>query len=144
VAAELIDLGAKRRQPLCAARVLPGSRIVAQAEKDDGEDKGDGCGNCATGGHGYSKFGSRTLRPTELQGAFGIHQVPRLERFIQIRRENAEYWNGALRKYSEWLRLSPGREGQGSRSVWFGYPITVRPSAPFSREDLVRFLEAQA
>ena len=83
------------------------------------------------------------LRPTELQGAFGIHQVPRLERFIQIRRENAEYWNGALRKYSEWLRLSPGREGQGSRSVWFGYPITVRPSAPFSREDLVRFLEAQ-
>src|SRR3990172_7342835 len=83
------------------------------------------------------------LRPTELQGAFGVHQVPRLERFIQIRRENADYWNGALRKYSEWLRLSPGREGQGSRSVWFGYPITGRPPAPLSREDLVRFLEAQ-
>lgn len=81
------------------------------------------------------------LRPTELQGAFGLHQVGKLERFIQIRRENAEYWNSALRKYAEWLQLSPGREGPGSRSVWFGYPVTVRPSAPFTRQDLTRFLE---
>ncbi len=83
------------------------------------------------------------LRPTELQGAFGIHQVAKLEPFIQIRRDNAEYWNSSFQKYSEWLLLSPGREGAGSRSVWFGYPITVRPSAPFSRRDLVRFLEAR-
>ena len=36
-----------------------------------------------------------------------------------------------------------GRDGDGSRSVWFGYPITVRTEAPFSRDDLVRFLEAR-
>lgn len=83
------------------------------------------------------------VRPTELQGAFGIHQVAKLERFIQIRRENVEYWNSSLRKYSEWLSLSPGREDAGSRSVWFGYPVTVRPSAPFSRKDLIGFLEAR-
>jgi CDP-6-deoxy-D-xylo-4-hexulose-3-dehydrase len=83
------------------------------------------------------------LRPTELQGAFGIHQVARLEEFIQVRRENTEYWNSSLRKYSDWLTLSPGCEAQGSRSVWFGYPMTVRPAAPFSRRDLTRFLEAQ-
>jgi CDP-6-deoxy-D-xylo-4-hexulose-3-dehydrase len=83
------------------------------------------------------------FRATELQGAFGIHQVPKLEGFIQLRRDNVEYWNTGLRKYSEWLLESPGRDGQGSRSVWFGYPITVRPTAPFTRNELVGFLEAK-
>jgi CDP-6-deoxy-D-xylo-4-hexulose-3-dehydrase len=69
--------------------------------------------------------------------------VGKLEHFIQIRRENTEYWNSCFRKYSEHLLLSSGREDSGSRSVWFGYPITVRPGAPFSRQDLVGFLEAK-
>ena len=83
------------------------------------------------------------LRPTELQGAFGIHQMPRLEPFIRARRENAEYWNQAFAKYADRLSLSPGREDGGSRSVWFGYPLTVRPGAGFTREDLTRFLEGK-
>jgi CDP-6-deoxy-D-xylo-4-hexulose-3-dehydrase len=83
------------------------------------------------------------LRPTELQGAFGIHQVGRLEPFIRVRRDNAEYWKGALQKYGEWLLESPARDTGGSRSVWFGYPVTVRPGAPFSRDDLVAFLETR-
>jgi CDP-6-deoxy-D-xylo-4-hexulose-3-dehydrase len=83
------------------------------------------------------------FRATEIQGAFGIHQVPKLEGFIQARRENVEDWNAALRKYADWLIECPGRDGHGSRSVWFGYPITVRPGAPFSRDDLARFLEAK-
>jgi CDP-6-deoxy-D-xylo-4-hexulose-3-dehydrase len=83
------------------------------------------------------------FRATEVQGAFGIHQVPKLEAFIRQRRENVEDLNAALRKYSEWLLECPGRDGDGSRSVWFGYPITVRTEAPFSRDDLVRFLESR-
>ena len=83
------------------------------------------------------------FRATEVQGAFGIHQVPKLEGFIRQRRENVEDLNAALRKYSEWLMECPGRDGGGSRSVWFGYPITVRPGAPFSRDDLTRFFESR-
>jgi CDP-6-deoxy-D-xylo-4-hexulose-3-dehydrase len=83
------------------------------------------------------------FRATEVQGAFGIHQVPKLEGFIQIRRDNVEDWNAALRKYAHWLLESPGRDERGSRSVWFGYPITVRPGAPFKRDDLVAFLEGK-
>jgi CDP-6-deoxy-D-xylo-4-hexulose-3-dehydrase len=83
------------------------------------------------------------LRPMELQGAFGLHQVAKLEPFIKIRRDNVEYWNAELRRHARWLRQSPGRDTNGSRSVWFGYPITVRPEAPFSRDDLVRFLESR-
>ena len=81
------------------------------------------------------------LRPTELQGAFGIHQMPKLEPYIKIRRDNVEHWNGALRRHARWLRECPGRDTAGSRSVWFGYPISVRPQAPFSRDELASFLE---
>jgi CDP-4-dehydro-6-deoxyglucose reductase, E1 len=83
------------------------------------------------------------FRATEVQGAFGIHQVPKLERFIQVRRDNVEDWNAALRKYAAWLIECPGRDDAGSRSVWFGYPITVRPGAPFTRDELVSFLEGK-
>lgn len=81
------------------------------------------------------------LRPTEIQGAFGIHQIKRLEKFIDIRSENAKYWTDKLGKYSEYLWLPKEREG--TRHVWFGYPITVKPDAPFTREQLTHFLEGK-
>ncbi len=83
------------------------------------------------------------FRPMETQGAFGLHQVAKLEPFIKTRRDNVEYWNAALRRHARWLRACPGRDTNGSRSVWFGYPISVRPGAPFSRDELVRFLEGK-
>jgi CDP-6-deoxy-D-xylo-4-hexulose-3-dehydrase len=83
------------------------------------------------------------LRPMELQGAFGLHQVAKLEPFIKARRDNVDFWNAGLRRHTRWLRECRGRDTRGSRSVWFGYPITVRPEAPFSRDDLVRFLESR-
>jgi CDP-6-deoxy-D-xylo-4-hexulose-3-dehydrase len=83
------------------------------------------------------------LRPMELQGAFGLHQVAKLEPFIKVRRDNVDFWNAGLRRHARWLRACPGRDTNGSRSVWFGYPITVRPEAPFSRDELVRFLESK-
>ena len=79
------------------------------------------------------------FRPTEIQGAFGIHQIGKLEKHIQIRRENAQYWNENLRKYSDYLLLH--QERANTRHVWFGYPVTVKPTAPFTKEELIRFLE---
>lgn len=79
------------------------------------------------------------LRPTEMQGAFGIHQIGKLEKFIAIRRDNAKYWVENLSQYSDYLLFH--QEGQGTRHVWFGYPVTIKPEAPFIRQDLVNFLE---
>lgn len=81
------------------------------------------------------------LRPTEIQGAFGIHQIKKLEQFIDIRRENAKYWTDNLSKYSEYFWLP--KEKEGTRHVWFGYPITVKPNAPFTRKELTHFLEGK-
>jgi len=79
------------------------------------------------------------FRPTEMQGAFGIHQIKKLDKFIEIRWENAEFWTENLKQYKDYLLLHTEREG--TKHVWFAYPITVKPDAPFNREELVDFLE---
>ena len=79
------------------------------------------------------------VRPTEIQGAFGIHQIKKLEKFIKIRTNNANFWNKKLEKFSNYLLLHSERPN--TRHVWFAYPITVRSSSPFSRNQLVNFLE---
>lgn len=81
------------------------------------------------------------FRPTEIQGAFGIHQLEKLDKFIEIRRQNAKFWFENLREYENYLLLHTEREG--TKHVWFGYPITVKPATPFSREEIVNFLEAK-
>ncbi|MDP2937377.1 MAG: DegT/DnrJ/EryC1/StrS family aminotransferase [Dehalococcoidia bacterium] len=80
------------------------------------------------------------LRPTEIQGAFGIHQMAKLEGYIETRRENARYWGERLGALNH---LVLHREAEGTRHVWFGYPVMVRPDAPFSRGELVDYLEAR-
>ena len=79
------------------------------------------------------------FRPTEIQGAFGIHQLRKLDKFIEMRRENAAFWGENLKVYEDYLFLHNEREE--TKHCWFGYPITVKANAPFGRRDLTRFLE---
>ena len=79
------------------------------------------------------------LRPTEIQGAFGIHQLGKLEKFIEARRSNARFLSRRLKRYDSYIELQ--EERPGTRHVWFGYPITLKEGATFSRVDLVSFLE---
>lgn len=80
------------------------------------------------------------FRPTELAGAFGIHQIGKLEGFIKRRQENAEYWNRELDQFYSYFELPIVR--MNTRHVWFGYPLTVKPTAPFKRAELTAYLEA--
>lgn len=80
-----------------------------------------------------------SFRPTEIQGAFGIHQLRKLDKFIEIRRENARFWFDNLKQYRNYLLLHS--ESEGTKHVWFGYPITVRRDAPFSKKEMIDFLE---
>jgi CDP-6-deoxy-D-xylo-4-hexulose-3-dehydrase len=81
-----------------------------------------------------------SLRPTEIQGGFGIHQMPKLESYIETRRENARYWG---KKLGALPHLLVHREAEDTRHVWFGYPIMVEPNAPFSRKELSDYLEVR-
>jgi len=80
------------------------------------------------------------LRPTELQGAFGRHQIKKLDLLIKYRRETAKYWNERLEKYSDNLLL-PTRNLENH--VFFGYAITIKENASFSRKEMTDFLESK-
>jgi CDP-6-deoxy-D-xylo-4-hexulose-3-dehydrase len=80
------------------------------------------------------------FKPTELQAAFGIHQLPRLDEFIAARRANAAFWGREIGRL-DGLRVQ--HERPGTTHVWFGYPLTVEPGARFSRAEIMAFLESK-
>ena len=79
------------------------------------------------------------LRPTDLNGAFGLHQLPKLDGYNDVRRRNAAVWEKVLAKYSSLIDVTAPEKD--CRHTWFAYPIIVRESAPFRRQELVDHLE---
>lgn len=79
------------------------------------------------------------MRPTEIQGAFGIHQIKKLDGLIKIRIKIAKYWNNELKPYSEYFILP--LESKRIRNTYMAYPITVKKNKYFTKNDLVQHLE---
>jgi CDP-6-deoxy-D-xylo-4-hexulose-3-dehydrase len=79
------------------------------------------------------------LRPTEIQGAFGIHQLKKLEGFIETRRQNALALRKRLEPFSDWLLFQD--ELAGHRNVFLAFSVILREDAPFDRGDLTASLE---
>ena len=88
----------------------------------------------------YSHIGYN-LKLSDMQAAVGVAQLEKLEGFIEQRRQNFAYLLEQLRPLEELLILPEATPH--SDPSWFGFPITVRESAPISRNDLVRALELQ-
>ena len=86
----------------------------------------------------YSHIGYN-LKLTDMQAAIGCSQLEKLPGFINARKKNFSILDKALRKYDDCL-IFPEKT-KGSDPSWFGYTILVRPDAPFTRSDLVNFLE---
>jgi CDP-6-deoxy-D-xylo-4-hexulose-3-dehydrase len=88
----------------------------------------------------YSHIGYN-LKATDMQAALGASQIGKLPHFIQRRKENFQYLYNALEPLHDVLVLPQATPG--SDPSWFGFPIGVRESAPFSRQELVHALEAK-
>ena len=88
----------------------------------------------------YSHIGYN-LKVTDMQAAIGCAQLAKLDAFIAARRANFEFLLEALRPYEDRLLLP--RATAQSEPSWFGFAITVRAGAGFSRADLVKFLEGR-
>jgi len=86
----------------------------------------------------YSHIGYN-LKLTDMQAAVGVAQLQKLPRFIEARRRNFEALRAALRDLEEFLILPEATAG--SEPSWFGFPIAVRPEAPFTRNHVTRHLE---
>ena len=88
----------------------------------------------------YSHIGYN-LKATDMQAALGLSQMDHLEHFIQLRRDNFRYLREALEPLEDVLMLPVATEG--ADPSWFGFPLGVRAGAPFTRDQLVRALEAE-
>ena len=85
----------------------------------------------------YSHLGYN-LKITDMQAACGVAQLRKVNKFIAKRKENFKKIKDKLEKFSEYLILPKAQEN--SEPSWFGFLISVKPDAPFTRNDLVKYL----
>ena len=88
----------------------------------------------------YSHIGYN-LKLTDMQAAVGVAQLKKLPDFIAARRHNFNRLYAGLKKFEEVLILPEATPN--SNPSWFGFAITIRPGAPFSRLDLVQHIESR-
>jgi len=86
----------------------------------------------------YSHIGYN-LKLTDMQAAVGVAQLDKLDRFIETRRRNFGALHQGLRELEEFFILPQATDG--ADPSWFGFPIAVRPEAPFSRKEASVYLE---
>ena len=86
----------------------------------------------------YSHIGYN-LKITDWQAAIGCAQIDRLDGFLKIREKNAKYLTEKLSDLTKYLIL-PEIE-KNCKPSWFGYLISVKEGAPFSKQELIEYLE---
>ena len=88
----------------------------------------------------YSHLGYN-LKITDMQAAVGVAQLDHLEDFIAARRRNFDALKAGLADLEEFFVLpEPTPDSEPS---WFGFVLTVRDAAPFTRDTLVRHLNGR-
>lgn len=86
----------------------------------------------------YSHFGYN-LKVTDMQAAIGCAQLEKLDDIVERRRHNFSVLRNGL-EGTPWLILPEPQKG--SNPSWFGFLITVKDDAPFTRNDLAEYLES--
>ena len=81
------------------------------------------------------------LKLLDIQAAIGLAQLERLGDFTTVRRRNFDYIMENLKCYEHFFYMPEATAG--SEPSWFGFLLTMRPDAPFNRNAIIRFLEAE-
>ena len=87
----------------------------------------------------YSHLGFN-LKITDMQAAVGLAQLDHLEDFIAARRRNFDRLKAGFARLEEFFILPQAT--LGTAPSWFGFPLTLRADAPFTRGDLLAYLNA--
>ena len=87
----------------------------------------------------YSHIGYN-LKMTDMQAAVGVAQLKKLPEFIEApARAISRVLRDGLAGLEEFFILPEATPN--SEPSWFGFPIAVRPDAPFNRNQVIAFLE---
>ncbi len=79
------------------------------------------------------------IEPSEMGAAFGIVQLNKLGKNIDVRTENYRRMREFFTQFEEYFILP--NQLPNSRTGWLAFAVTIRESAPFIRRDLQIFLE---
>ena len=79
------------------------------------------------------------IKPLDLQAAMGLEQIKKLPEMDEARRKNFQRLSKIFEPYKKYFYLPKATEK--ADPCWFGFLMTVKPTAPFSKEDIVRHLE---
>jgi CDP-6-deoxy-D-xylo-4-hexulose-3-dehydrase len=88
----------------------------------------------------YSHIGYN-LKVTDMQAAVGVAQLQKLPGFIEARKVNYRKLYDGLKDLEEFFILP--EPTPNSDPSWFGFPIAVREDAPFTRDQVTRYLDSQ-
>lgn len=88
----------------------------------------------------YSHIGYN-LKVTDMQAAVGLAQLDKVQDFIAARRRNFALLYERLADMEEFFILP--RATEGADPSWFGFPLAVRESAPFTRAEAINHLEGR-
>ena len=86
----------------------------------------------------YSHFGYN-LKATDMQAAVGCAQLEKLPGFVKARRKNWDYIRNELLDIADCVILP--EERYGTKPSWFGFLMTVKEDAGFTRNELAQHLE---
>lgn len=86
----------------------------------------------------YSHIGYN-LKMTDMQAAVGVAQLKKLPQFIETRKKNWQHLRQGLAPFEEFMILP--EPTPNSDPSWFGFLLSVRPDAPFTRNELINYLE---
>lgn len=86
----------------------------------------------------YSHFGYN-LKATDMQAAVGCAQIEKLDEFTYLRRQHWDYFMSKLSDLGDVILLPEPAEN--AFPSWFGFLITVRENAGFTRDEMTIWLE---
>lgn len=86
----------------------------------------------------FSRIGYN-LKVTDMQPAVALAQLDKLEGFIQARKDNHKFYLEALKPFEKYFYLPEATPK--SDPSWFGFMLTIKEDAPFTKNEIINYLE---
>lgn len=86
----------------------------------------------------FSEIGYNFL-PLEVSSAFALEQLKKFPKFLKLRRENFDSMYKFAQKHSKYFYLP--KQTPNTQTAWLAFPLIIKKDAPFTRLELVTFLE---
>ncbi len=87
----------------------------------------------------YTHMG-HNLKPVEMMFAFGLVQLKKLNKFLAMRRKVFDGLCDFFKGYENYFILP--KEHPKAKVAWLAFPLTLKDNVPFTRLELVSYLEA--